>query len=66
MIEVISMGFEVMSAVIMLSTGFWNVMPCSLAPFIHFSACSSYSLNLKMETVCLSYEMMSLPERWYS
>jgi hypothetical protein len=49
--------FEVLTAVVIMSSIFWDIMPCSGLPptFTLVSCCSAHSSTLKMEATC-SYE----------
>jgi hypothetical protein len=54
-------GFAVLTAVVMKSTIFWDIMPCSplkvnreLPPAFTLVSCLAYSSTLKVEAICSS------------
>jgi hypothetical protein len=59
-------GFEVLTVVVMKSTVFWDIKPCSplkvnrLSPAVMLVSCSAYSSTLKMEMICSSETLVDL------
>jgi hypothetical protein len=47
------LGSEVLTAVVMKSSIFWDIMPCRLPPAFTLVSCSAYS-TLNMEAICSS------------
>jgi hypothetical protein len=56
-------GFEAVAAVVMKSSVFWDIMPCSLMKVVFLAACFilvsclAYSLAWKTEAMCLSKKL---------
>jgi hypothetical protein len=49
---IVFVGFEVLTAVVMNSTIFWDITPCSLLPpAFMLVSCSAYFSTLKMEAM---------------